>query len=306
MSGFLLVAACLAQAATVIQPPPSEPIVGRASIDEGLVVEGETIAVSSVSNRLTIAVGIDATGPYRFIVDTGADRSVVGFQLAERLHLAAGPAARVHGVAGVQNVPMVQVGRLSFGTTILNDLSIPSLPERYLGGDGILGLDAVGDQRVLLDYQKRSITIQSAHRPDTGSGDDIVVTARRRHGQLILAEVEIDGIAVDAVIDSGSEVTIGNAALAAKLLRRRFAPIPPQPVTSVTGQVLQVSGLQIPELSIGRSVVHDLRMVFADAPPFTMFGLSARPAILLGSDVLRQFRRISLDFRRHRVRFVLK
>ena len=201
---------------------------------------------------------------------------------------------------------MVQVGRLSSGTSLLNDLSIPSLPERYLGDDGVIGLDAIGDQRVPLDYQKRPITIQSARRTDTGSGDDIVVTARRQHGQLILAEVEIDGIAVDAVIDSGSEVTIGNAALGAKLLRRRFALVPPHPATSVTGHVLQVSGLQIPELSIGLSVVHDLRMVFADAPPVTMFGLSARPAILLGYDVLRQFRRISLDFRRHRVRFVQK
>jgi len=41
-------------------------------------------------------------------------------------------------------------------------------------------------------------------------------------------------------------------------------------------------------------------------PPFKMFGLSEEPALLLGTDLLETFRRISLDFRARKVRFQLR
>jgi hypothetical protein len=47
-------------------------------------------------------------------------------------------------------------------------------------------------------------------------------------------------------------------------------------------------------------------MAFADVPPFTVFGLTKQPAILLGTDLLETFRRVSLDFRARKVRFQLR
>jgi hypothetical protein len=47
-------------------------------------------------------------------------------------------------------------------------------------------------------------------------------------------------------------------------------------------------------------------MAFADVPPFKMFGLSNEPALLLGTDILESFRRVSLDFRARKVRFQLR
>jgi hypothetical protein len=47
-------------------------------------------------------------------------------------------------------------------------------------------------------------------------------------------------------------------------------------------------------------------MAFADVPPFKMFGLSDEPALLLGTDLLDTFRRVSLDFRARKVRFQLR
>ena len=47
-------------------------------------------------------------------------------------------------------------------------------------------------------------------------------------------------------------------------------------------------------------------MAFVDAPPFALFGLARDPAIMLGTDVLQSFRRVSLDFRNRKVRFVLR
>ena len=47
-------------------------------------------------------------------------------------------------------------------------------------------------------------------------------------------------------------------------------------------------------------------IAFADVPPFDVFGLSDEPALLLGTDLLETFRRISLDFRARKVRFQLR
>jgi hypothetical protein len=41
-------------------------------------------------------------------------------------------------------------------------------------------------------------------------------------------------------------------------------------------------------------------------PPFHVFGLSKEPALLLGTDLLDTFRRVSLDFRARKVRFQLR
>ena len=47
-------------------------------------------------------------------------------------------------------------------------------------------------------------------------------------------------------------------------------------------------------------------IAFADVPPFKVFGLADQPALLLGTDLLETFRRVSLDFAARKVRFQLR
>jgi hypothetical protein len=62
----------------------------------------------------------------------------------------------------------------------------------------------------------------------------------------------------------------------------------------------------IGELKLGPVTLRNVPMAFADVPPFKMFGLHDQPALLLGTDILETFRRISLDFRARKVRFQLR
>jgi len=41
-------------------------------------------------------------------------------------------------------------------------------------------------------------------------------------------------------------------------------------------------------------------------PPFRVFGLSDQPSLLIGTDILETFRKVSLDFRARKVRFQLR
>jgi hypothetical protein len=123
---------------------------------------------------------------------------------------------------------------------------------------------------------------------------------------LILTEVKAAGLALDAVIDTGSQVTIGNLALRDKLVRRKRAKLQTISVTGVTGKTMDLQFATIEELRLGSVTLRNVPMAFADVPPFEVFGLSGGPAMLLGTDLLETFRRVSLDFRARKVRFQLR
>jgi hypothetical protein len=53
-------------------------------------------------------------------------------------------------------------------------------------------------------------------------------------------------------------------------------------------------------------VMRNVPIAFADVPPFEVFGLNKGPALLLGTDLMENFRKISLDFLARKVRFQLR
>jgi hypothetical protein len=78
------------------------------------------------------------------------------------------------------------------------------------------------------------------------------------------------------------------------------------PVVGVTGVTVNMQVARIAEIQIGSITISDVPMAFADVPPFKLFGLADQPALLLGTDLLESFRRVSLDFKSRRVRFQLR
>ena len=64
--------------------------------------------------------------------------------------------------------------------------------------------------------------------------------------------------------------------------------------------------VRIPRLSLGSIDLANVPIAFADVPPFEVFGIEKQPSLLLGTDLMEVFRRISLDFRARKVRFQLK
>lgn len=301
-------------AAPHASPPPSAPsrppAIAPATIDNALEVTGEAIKARQVKTRMTVGVTVNGRGPFRFLVDSGADRSVVGAGIAAELALPQAESVTLHGMAGTSRVSTVRVDRLRVGSSEIKDLSVPALPEVHLGAQGLLGIDALAGQRLMLDFDAKTITVQDTRRPPPtlGGGEEIVITAIRRKGQLILTEAAIGRTPIHAVVDTGAEVTIGNMALHAAVFRNRRKPPVATPATliSVTGETLVADMVALPEVTIGGLTLRNVTLAFADVPPFGLFGLSEQPAILLGTDVLEVFRRVSLDFRRRKIRFLLR
>ena len=305
-------AAAAAQAPRIAKPRPAPPTPANvlplppAHFDPTLAVGGEDLKARKVETRLTVQVLVNGSGPYNFIVDSGADTSVVGLRIARELQLPLGTPAILNSMTARKIVDRVKVGQLTVGASIVRDLELPALRELDVGGAGMIGIDALVHQRLMMDFDKRLIKVEDARIPVKYYPGEIVITARRQRGQLILTHVKAAGLELDAVIDTGTQITIGNLALRDQLIRgnrKKFVTIP---VIGVTGEKVDLQLAVVGELRLGPVVLRNVPMAFADVPPFKTFGLSDGPALLLGTDILEKFRQISLDFRARKIRFQLR
>lgn len=260
------------------------------------------------SMRLTVPVMIGGSGPYQFVVDTASERTVISRELARRLDLGAGKAVTVLSVTGYDRietaiVPVLQL--TATGRNRLSDLQAPMMAEAHLGASGLLGIDSLKSKRVVMDFKAKRMTIVESRVPHQDA-DEIVVTARSRLGQLILIDSSANGQKVNVVIDTGSQVSIGNPALRAKLgARGQLGLIRPISIMSVTGGEAAADYTTIDRMRIGGVTITAMPIAFADAEIFHRLGLSNKPSILLGMDVLQGFDRVSVDFANKSVRFLL-
>jgi predicted aspartyl protease len=282
-------------------------VVHTAVIDDCLTVEGPQMAARLLDSGMSIGVQVNGNGPFQFLVDSGADRSVIGATLAKRLGLPAGETVRLNDVVGATDVGTFRVDDLTVGDSRMFGISAPAFPEQSLGAQGILGVDALADRRIMLDFETNKVTLEDATAPEKIAPGEIVVIGHRRHGQLILTEVRVEGLPIYALIDTGSDVTIGNMALLEKVAGSRHPPEQLSVVlTSVTGRSMPATAVLMKRIEVGGLRIRNLRVAFADVAPFAVFGLANRPALLLGTDALRGLKRMSLDFHQYRVRFQLK
>jgi hypothetical protein len=304
-------AAVEAQAPKLSRPKPAPPIssampaLPRAVIDETLAIGGEDLKARKVETRLSVEVRVNGSGPYQFLVDSGADTSVVGLGIARDLKLPLGTPALLNGMTDRNIVDRVKIDSMTLGSYVTRYLQVPALREEDLGARGLIGIDALVRRRLMMDFDKRLIKVENADKPPKRMPGEIVVTAKRRRGQLILTQVKAGRLSLDAVIDTGAEITIGNLLLRDQLIRRRQKFEMVQAI-GVTGKAVSLQVAWIPELEIGKLTVRDVPVAFADLPPFQVFGLSTEPALLLGTDVLERFSRVSLDFNARKVRFQLR
>jgi predicted aspartyl protease len=267
------------------------------------------IAFGDEGTRMTVPVTIADAGPYRFVVDTGAERTVISRQLAQTLGLPAGRNVRVTAMAdavvvGTFRIPSIAVTRArAIGGKAIE---APALEEHNLGAPGMLGIDALQKHALSIDFDRSEMEVvpSARRRPKDSAPDEVVVRAKSLFGQLVVTDASYGGTRVKVVIDTGSAVTMGNPALRAKVERRKHA-LRPIALMSVTGTYLDADYTQVRRVKLGDIEMADIPVAFADALPFRKFGLADKPALMLGMDTLKLFRKVSIDFANREIRFVM-
>lgn len=258
-------------------------------------------------DRMTVPVRLSGTGPYRFLVDTGADRTAISRELAAKLKLAAGQKASLHSVSEKSTVTTATVPDLQLTRRNVRVIDAPLLESVNMGADGILGVDSLRYQRVLFDFEgQRMSVVPSKIREIANEPGAIVITAKSRKGRLIITEAKANGRRVTVVLDTGAQVSIGNSALRKQLLGRGVSDGPKQiELHSVTGGKIMGDYLFVREVEMGGVELSNLAIVFADAHTFNALGLDRKPALLLGMNALRAFKKVSIDFANKTFRVVV-
>ena len=300
-----------ALAETPLPPLPNKPRrfdAGEAGAHDRTTSDDDVLALKHDEvDRMTVSVAIGneagSRGPYAFLVDTGAERTVIARSVADALGLVPNGRSTVVGMAGTRDVDMVTIESITLGRRNLYAVSSPVLEAATIGADGIIGLDGLQGQRVLLDFEHNRMVLGDAATLGGDRGYDIVVRARRKSGQLIMTDALIDGVRTDIVIDTGSDTSIGNTALAHVLARdHRDETVQ---LESVTGQKATADLGMARTLQLGGMTLNNTLIAFSDAPPFARLGLLRRPALLLGMAQLRLFHRVAIDFASHRILFAV-
>jgi len=253
------------------------------------------------AGRVLAAVMINGQGPFRFIVDTGANRSAIAPKTATKLGLIsqAQSAVDVQGVTGAAMLPSVDVDTLQAGEILMSHIRLPVLAsEVFADADGILGIEGLGNARIEVDFVNDRVTITASNGKRTSS-DSLIVPVRLEHGGLLTTEGRMGGLPVHVVVDTGAERTLGNAPLRDVLMHR--VPADRRTSTQVLGATPAIaSGISFvaPALEFGQVRLANLPVTFGNLHIFDVWGLADEPAVVIGMDLIGTLRRFAVDYRR--------
>ena len=116
-----------------------------------IVVQDIVQAERDRYDRMTVPVTINGSGPFRFLVDTGAQATVLTARVTNALGLVPTGRATLVAMASRTAVDTIALDGLEFAGRRFNNLTTPLLRDRDIGADGIIGLDSLQELRVIID-----------------------------------------------------------------------------------------------------------------------------------------------------------
>lgn len=262
---------------------------------------------SDKEDRMVVPVKLSGAGPYYFLVDTGADRTAVSREIADKLKLENGQSAELHTITGISEVRTAKVGEVELAQRPQKAIDAAVLEGAFIGADGIVGVDLLRSERIQFDFEKQTMSIVPSATPDfRAEPGTIVIEARRKNGRLIVTDAVANGQHVTVVLDTGSDLCLGNLALRDRLLGKDVAEVDHTvQLKSVTGAKIDGDYTFIRNLTVADVQLTNLAVVFTDAHTFKQLGLDRKPALLLGMNALRAFKKVSIDFATRKFRVVL-
>jgi gag-polyprotein putative aspartyl protease/Aspartyl protease len=307
-------ASSLAMASIVAKAQTASPPLGSAKSAITAAPEREATpinAATDAASHLMVDVRINGNGPYHFIVDTGADRSIVASEVAVELGLSRGEKVMLKGVVRAVLTETVSIRTMTFGSITKRRLIVPTLSRSLLDADGYLGLDFLDGHRVTFDFKNHLLQVSEPRARFSANWvreNEARIRASGSSGHLQALDCMVDGVPATAFIDSGAEVSAANEPLLAALARRNpsFGEMGSIRLIDITGGEILGKVAMVNKIRLAATLTFtDCPLVIADFLVFDVWGLRQRPALLIGMNLLRQFGRVSIDYGLQELRFDL-
>lgn len=251
-------------------------------------------------------VYINGLGPFRFVIDTASNRTLLSPRLASLLQidLAGLPSLVVNGINGSQPAPVARLQSMRIGKIVAEDFPVLVIENHvHPEADGLLGADSLAGHRLMIDFRHNRVDIFRAGEGRANGFD--MLDATMQFGLLPMVEASIGHIDVTAIIDTGGEVSLGNGALWAALNERKqfVSGMGLVDVSGIVGPDITTKALVVTSLTMGPFTLRHMPLLFGNPQIFELWGLQDRPAIVIGMDVLGRYDAIGIDYDSQRVLF---
>lgn len=255
--------------------------------------------------RIWAPVLIDGKGPYRLVLDTGANRSAITARAAQTLGIpmTVNNATMVTGFTGSTVVPTIHADHLEVGELMMGPTEMPVLPDVFGGAQGVLGIEGLENKRITADFTRDYLEIARSHGERARAGYT-VVPLRLIKGGLLEADVRVGNVRAKAIVDTGAQGTVGNLALREALMRHPPRNARHDDIIGVSLDVQSGDNLPLPDLDFGRLKVEGVRITFGDMYLFQHWKLTDQPTLTLGMDLLGSFDVLIIDYNRHELQIL--
>src|SRR5689334_7453417 len=250
------------------------------------------------AGRSVALIHVNGQGPFRFIIDTGANRSVLSNALAAQLGLTPSGEDVVHSIDNEAPAPLVNVDSLAFGNLLLSQGDTPVLDGPMLADQhGLLGVDGMAGRLLHIDFTKQCVEIYESPAQMSMQGW-LSVPARMRFGTMLTVEGDIRGVKVNVLIDTGSEVSLGN-----ERFRQALRRISARTVEYHNGRAFTFGSplvldktIWVPALRLGRAINGSVIAYIGNFHIFDVWGLQDEPTLLIGMDALASAGELAIDY----------
>ena len=136
--------------------PPAPPELRSSPVQKGSVKIRFT-----PGSPVLVSARINGAGPVTLILDTGADRTLVGSSTLKRLGISTenSPRALIKGVTGESYADAVWVNSVEVGEAKAGPLLIMAHDADLSGADGLLGRDFLANFNVTIDSKEQVVTL---------------------------------------------------------------------------------------------------------------------------------------------------
>lgn len=291
--------ACLANDVDV-PTAPLPPVTTTDGVEEVVVAAPEPRYVAPTLRdrigRVWAPVYINGKGPYKLVLDTGANRTAVIPSLAKKIGTPPGSnMLKVLGATGSSVVPAIKVSSIEVGDLFLGDRQVAIVPDVFGGAEGVLGADGLSDKRIHIDFKNDQISILRSTGPVRANGFT-KIPVKLRYGHLLMFDVKLAGVRTRAMLDTGAQTTIGNNTLRTALSKRRKGV--ENTIIGVTLDVQKGETILAPAVELGDLTLRGMQVTFGDMYIFDAWNMKDTPALLIGMDIIGLLDTLIIDYKR--------
>lgn len=188
------------------------------------VQQRAVVPLQDIDGHLLVPVSVNGIGTH-FVLDTGAERSMVTPAAVRRLHLKLSQwvATRMQGIGGIVEHPNALPESLALGgvalrrRTVTHDtsLTVGALPLSKISGEtisGLLGRDFLSVFDLVVNLQADTLTLYGVHGCSGAflpwTQPYVAIPVRQPLGTAVVVPVRIDGKRLTALLDTGASASL--------------------------------------------------------------------------------------------------